>query len=65
MIDSSIFHVYDKDVHKLDLWHNRLCHVNYDKMIYMGKLDIIPMFVVDEQKRSTCMSNKITRNPFR
>ena len=39
--------------------------VNYESIKYMGKLDIIPMCGFDNKKCSTCMLNKITRNPFR
>ena len=42
-LDKNLFHVYDNNVNMYELWHNRLCHVNYESMKYMGKLDIIPM----------------------
>ena len=42
-----MFHVYDNNVNMYELWHNRLCHVNYENMKYTGKLDIIPLCGVD------------------
>ena len=47
------------------LWHNRLCHVNYNKMLNISKHEIIPMFEMLKVKCHTCTLNKITRKPVK
>ena len=47
------------------LWHVRLGHVNFDKISFMSKHDLIPMCIKLSRNCKTCMLNKITRTPFK
>ena len=47
-----------------DLWHNRLGHVNFNKLNDMMTLDLIPNTTSHNESCSTCMLTKITRKPF-
>ena len=47
------------------LWHVRLGHVNFDKIAFMSKHDLIPMCTKMSKNCKTCMLNKITRTPFK
>ncbi|KAI3701767.1 hypothetical protein L6452_27096 [Arctium lappa] len=46
------------------LWHARLGHVNFKRMVEMSKDGLIPDFDVKTGKCKTCMLTKITRQPF-
>jgi hypothetical protein len=60
-------YVVDLDVNKnsSNLWHARLGHVHYKRMIDMAKSSLIPSFKVSNDKCKTCMLTKITRKPFK
>ena len=47
------------------LWHARLGHVLYNRMINMSKEGLIPTFDINLEKCSTCMLTKIIRQPFK
>ena len=47
------------------LWHARLGHVHYNRMINMSKDRLIPTFDINLEKYSTCMLTKIIRQPFK
>ncbi|XP_021719995.1 uncharacterized protein LOC110687676 [Chenopodium quinoa] len=49
---------------KLSL-RERLGHVNYNKLSFMSKLELIPPCDIALDKCTTCMLNKITRTPFK
>ncbi|GKC08734.1 zinc finger, CCHC-type containing protein [Tanacetum coccineum] len=46
------------------LWHARLGHVHYKRMLEMSKNDLIPAIDENPKKCTTCMLTKITRKPF-
>ncbi|CAM8990125.1 unnamed protein product [Rhodiola kirilowii] len=46
------------------LWHARLGHVHYKRLLKMSKHDLIPSFDMNIDKCRTCMLTKITRQPF-
>ncbi|GJW27482.1 zinc finger, CCHC-type containing protein [Tanacetum coccineum] len=46
------------------LWHARLGHVHYKRMLEMSKDDLIPAIDENLKKCTTCMLTKITRKPF-
>nr|GFA04881.1 zinc finger, CCHC-type [Tanacetum cinerariifolium] len=46
------------------LWHARLGHVHYKRMLEMSKDDLIPAIDENPEKCITCMLTKITRKPF-
>ncbi|GKA88588.1 zinc finger, CCHC-type containing protein [Tanacetum coccineum] len=46
------------------LWHARLGHVHYKRMLEMSKDDLIPAINENPEKCTTCMLTKITRKPF-
>ncbi|GKB55931.1 zinc finger, CCHC-type containing protein [Tanacetum coccineum] len=46
------------------LWHARLGHVHYKRMLEMSKDDLIPAIDENLEKCTTCMLTKITRKPF-
>ena len=46
------------------LWHARLGHVHYKRMLDMSKSGLIPPFDINIERCRTCMLTKITRQPF-
>ena len=56
-----MIHAYITD-QSFNLWHERLGHINYRKLIDMSKSDILPKFDSHKtDKCKTCMLTKITR----
>ncbi|GJY43741.1 zinc finger, CCHC-type containing protein [Tanacetum coccineum] len=53
-----------KDVDS-SMWHVRLEHVHYKRMLAMSKDNLIPKFDITFEKCNTCMLTKITRQPFK
>ncbi|GJZ30148.1 zinc finger, CCHC-type containing protein [Tanacetum coccineum] len=47
------------------LWHARLGHVHYKRMLEMYKDELIPAIDENPDKCTTCMLTKITRQPFK
>ena len=48
-----------------NLWHNKLCHINYDSIRRLINLDHIPSFQIDSQhKCEICIELKLTRSFF-
>nr|GEV65968.1 zinc finger, CCHC-type [Tanacetum cinerariifolium] len=47
------------------LWHTRLGHVHYKRILEMSKDDLIPAIDENLEKCTTCMLTKITRQPFK
>nr|GEU37667.1 zinc finger, CCHC-type [Tanacetum cinerariifolium] len=47
------------------LWHARLGHVHYKRMLEMSKDELIPSIDENSDKCTTCMLTKITRKPFK
>ncbi|GJX11992.1 zinc finger, CCHC-type containing protein [Tanacetum coccineum] len=47
------------------LWHARLGHVHYKRMLEMSKDELIPAIDENPDKCTTCMLTKITRKPFK
>ncbi|GKB62280.1 zinc finger, CCHC-type containing protein [Tanacetum coccineum] len=47
------------------LWHARLGHVHYKRILEMSKDDLIPAIDENLKKYTTCMLTKITRQPFK
>nr|GEU68392.1 hypothetical protein [Tanacetum cinerariifolium] len=47
------------------LWHARLGHVHYKRILEMSKDDLIPAIDEKLKKYTTCMLTKITRKPFK
>ncbi|CAM8886430.1 unnamed protein product [Rhodiola kirilowii] len=46
------------------LWHARLGHVHYKRLLKMSKNNLIPSFDMNIDRCRTCMLTKITRQPF-
>ncbi|GJZ64897.1 zinc finger, CCHC-type containing protein [Tanacetum coccineum] len=46
------------------LWHARLGHVHFKRMLDIAKDGLIPAFNMDTKKCKTCMLIKITKKPF-
>ncbi|GKA23743.1 zinc finger, CCHC-type containing protein [Tanacetum coccineum] len=61
---SSVSMISSKDV-DYSMWHARLGHVHYKRMLAMSKDNLIPEFDITLGICNTCMLNKITRQPFR
>ena len=47
------------------LWHLRLWYVNFNKVFFMLKHDLIPFNSQQSHNCKTCMLNKITKTPFK
>ncbi|GJU94816.1 zinc finger, CCHC-type containing protein [Tanacetum coccineum] len=63
--DSGSVYMSSSTVVNSSLWHARLGHVHYKRMLEMSKDDLIPAIDENTEKCSTCMLTKITRQPFK
>nr|GEU76016.1 zinc finger, CCHC-type [Tanacetum cinerariifolium] len=62
--DSDSVYMSSYTVLNSSLWHARLGHVHYKRMLEMSKDDLIPGIDENLKKCTTCMLTKITRKPF-
>ncbi|GKB92753.1 zinc finger, CCHC-type containing protein [Tanacetum coccineum] len=62
--DSDSVYMSSSTVVNSSLWHARLGHVHYKRMLEMSKDDLIPVIDENPEKCTTCMLTKITRKPF-
>nr|GEW96002.1 zinc finger, CCHC-type [Tanacetum cinerariifolium] len=62
--DSDSVYMSFSTVVNSSLWHARLGHVHYKRMLEMSKDDLIPAIDENLEKCTTCMLMKITRKPF-
>ncbi|GJW15969.1 zinc finger, CCHC-type containing protein [Tanacetum coccineum] len=63
--DSDSVYMSSSTVVNSSLWHARLGHVHYKRMLEMSKDDLIPAIDENPEKCTTCMLTKITRQPFK
>ncbi|GKE16297.1 zinc finger, CCHC-type containing protein [Tanacetum coccineum] len=63
--DSDSVYMSSSTVVNSSLWHARLGHVHYKRMLEMSKDDLIPAIDENPGKCTTCMLTKITRQPFK
>ncbi|GJX01345.1 zinc finger, CCHC-type containing protein [Tanacetum coccineum] len=63
--DSDSVYMSSSTVVNSSLWHARLGHVHYKRMLEMSKDDLIPAINENPEKYTTCMLTKITRKPFK
>lgn len=63
--DSGSVYMSSSSVVNTSLWHARLGHVHYKRMLEMSKDDLIPAIDKNAGKCTTCMLTKITRKPFK
>jgi hypothetical protein len=48
------------------VWHSRLCHINFDRIIQLSKLNLIPkIHVVRRSKYHACLQAKQSRKPYK
>jgi hypothetical protein len=48
------------------VWHSRLCHINFDPIMHLSKLNLIPKIpVLRRSKFHTCVQAKQPRKPFK
>ena len=48
------------------VWHSRLCHINFDRIVRLCKLNLIPNFsIVRGSKCQACVQAKQPRKPFK
>jgi hypothetical protein len=48
------------------VWHSQVCHINFDRIIRLPKLNLIPKIpVVKRSKCHACVQAKQPRKPFR
>jgi hypothetical protein len=48
------------------VWHSRLCHINFDRIIRLSKLNLIPEIpIVRRSKCHACVQGKQPRKPFK
>ena len=48
-----------------NVWHGRLGHINFDTMLKLMKLELLPKFNIDaNHKCETCVESKLTRSSF-
>ncbi|GJV29947.1 zinc finger, CCHC-type containing protein [Tanacetum coccineum] len=62
--DSDSVYMSSFTVVNSSLWHARLGHVHYKRMLEMSKDDLILAIDENREKCTTCMLTKITRKPF-
>ncbi|GJX67112.1 zinc finger, CCHC-type containing protein [Tanacetum coccineum] len=63
--DSDSVYMSSSIVVNSSLWHARLGHVHYKRMLEMSKDELIPAIDENPDKCTTCMLTKITRQPFK
>ncbi|GJS71708.1 zinc finger, CCHC-type containing protein, partial [Tanacetum coccineum] len=63
--DSDSVYMSSSTVVNSSLWHARLGHVHYKRMLEMSKDNLIPAIDENPEKCTTCMLTKITRQPFK
>ncbi|GKD28041.1 zinc finger, CCHC-type containing protein [Tanacetum coccineum] len=63
--DSGFVYMSSSTVVNSSLWHARLGHVHYKRMLEMFKDDLIPAINENTENCSTCMLTKITRQQFK
>ncbi|GKE99486.1 zinc finger, CCHC-type containing protein [Tanacetum coccineum] len=63
--DSGSVYMSSSTVVNSSLWHARLGHVHYKRMLEMSKDDLIHAIDENTEKCTTCMLTKITRQPFK
>nr|GEV20403.1 zinc finger, CCHC-type [Tanacetum cinerariifolium] len=61
----SVYMSSSSTVVNTSLWHARLGHVHYKRMLEMSKDELIPAIDENSDKCTTCMLTKITRHPFK
>ena len=48
-----------------DVWHSRLCHVNFEAIVRLSKMDLIPSYNYEKgSKCEVCVQAKQPRKPF-
>ncbi|GJX55267.1 zinc finger, CCHC-type containing protein [Tanacetum coccineum] len=62
--DSDSVYMSSSTVINFSLWHARLGHGHYKRMLEMSKDDLIPAINENPEKCTTYMLTKITRKPF-
>ncbi|GJZ16078.1 zinc finger, CCHC-type containing protein [Tanacetum coccineum] len=63
--DSDSVYMSSSTVVNSSLWHARLGHVHYKRMLEMSKDELILAIDENPDKCTTCMLTKITRQPFK
>ena len=54
------------NVDEINVWHSRLCHVNFGCMMRLTNLSLIPKFTfVKNSKCHVCVESKQTRKPHK
>jgi hypothetical protein len=54
------------NVGKATVWHSRLCHISFDRIIQLSRLNLIPKIpVVRRSKCHACVQAKQPRKPFK
>ena len=57
-------HINEND--ESNVWHSRLCHVNFDCMTRLANMSLIPKFtLVKGSKCHTCVQSKQPRKPHK
>ncbi|GJU89678.1 zinc finger, CCHC-type containing protein [Tanacetum coccineum] len=62
--DSDSVYMSSSNVVNSSLWHARLGHAHYKRMLEMSKDDLIYAIDENSEKCTTCMLTKIARKPF-
>jgi hypothetical protein len=61
--DNVVNHVVNDET---NVWHSRLCHVNFGCMMRLASLSLIPKFTsIKNSKCHLCVESKQTRNPHK
>jgi hypothetical protein len=54
------------NVSEVAVWHSRLCHISFDRIIQLSRLNLIPKIpVVRRSKCHACVQAKQPRKPFK
>ena len=65
IVSTSVINEISSFMYSSTLWHNRLGHVNYKKMLNMKKLGLLQNCGGNKpEKCEVCVQAKITRKPF-
>jgi hypothetical protein len=58
--------IINNKIHEADVWHSQFCHIGFDTIVRMSRLELIPKFnIVKGSKYQSCVQAKQPQKPFK
>jgi hypothetical protein len=58
--------INNNKIHEANVWHSRFCHIGFDTIARMSRLELIPKFnIVKGSKCQSCVEDKNLKNHLR